>query len=179
MTKKNRNTKSLDYAIGLLRIGLGLILSWSFFDKLLGLGFATCRDPNTNSVDMLCENAWISGGSPTTGFLQFGSSGPFQDFFQSLAGSTFVDWLFMAGLLLIGFSLVLGIGVRVAVVTGSLLMLLMWLALLPLDNHPFLDDHIIYILALNVVLMGNSTQRLGLGKWWSYRPLVKKYSWLR
>lgn len=178
MSKNDGKTKKLGYAIGLLRIGIGLVLSWAFFDKLLGLGYATCRDADSGGVEVLCEKAWVSGGSPTSGFLQFGSSGPFQDLFQSMAGNAAVDWLFMAGLLLIGLSLVVGVGVKVAAVTGSLLMLMMWTALLPTDNHPFIDDHIIYILALGVVLFGNDSQRIGFGRWWSAQPVVKKFSWL-
>jgi thiosulfate dehydrogenase [quinone] large subunit len=63
---------------------MGLIFLWAFFDKLLGLGFAT-----------KAENAWINGGSPTSGFLLHGTKGPFAEFFQSLAGIPTVDWLFM------------------------------------------------------------------------------------
>src|SRR3989344_704828 len=125
------------YAFALLRIAIGLIFLWAFFDKLLGLGFATASD-----------KSWILGNSPTSGFLSNAVHGPFKLFYNYLAGNPVVDWLFMLGLLLIGLSLVLGTFLNIACYSGALLMFLMWSALLPPANHPFLDDHIIYLLAL-------------------------------
>ena len=43
----------------LLRISLGLIFLWVFFDKLFGLGFATLPD-----------KSWLLGNSHTFGFLK-------------------------------------------------------------------------------------------------------------
>ena len=40
------------YALALARISLGLIFLWAFFDKLWGLGFATCRDPHGNDFGL-------------------------------------------------------------------------------------------------------------------------------
>ena len=48
---------------GALRFGMGWIFIWSFLDKLFGLGFPTSP-----------ESAWIAGGSPTFGFLNFGTA---------------------------------------------------------------------------------------------------------
>ena len=67
---------------------MGLIFLWAFIDKVFGLGFATTAD-----------KSWIAGGSPTTGFLQFGVHGPFAGFYHSLSGIPIVDVLFMLGLL--------------------------------------------------------------------------------
>ena len=50
----------------------------------------------------------------------------------------------MLGLLGIGVALILGIGMRVAAVAGALLLVLMWTAVLPPENNPFMDDHLIY-----------------------------------
>ena len=36
--------KKQEYILGLLRISIGLIFLWAFFDKLFGLGFATSFD---------------------------------------------------------------------------------------------------------------------------------------
>jgi thiosulfate dehydrogenase (quinone) large subunit len=156
--------KKEEYVWGSLRIGLGLIFLWAFFDKLLGLGFNTAAD-----------KSWLLGNSPTAGFLQFGVHGPFSTMFNALAGSVLVDWLFMLGLLLIGSSLILGIGVKIASYSGALLLLLMWTALLPPEHHPFLDDHIIYALLLIGLSLVKSGRFLGFGKWWSKQKLVKKY----
>lgn len=145
---------------------MGWLFLWPFLDKLFGLGFAT--EP---------ENAWLAGGSPTQGFLQFGSSGPFSPIFQAIGGNPVVDFLFMAGLLLIGLALLLGIGVKIAGYSGAVLMVLMWLAVLPPEHNPIIDEHIIYMLVLIGLARANSGQWLGLGNWWS--ELVKDRSYLQ
>ncbi|TAL52948.1 MAG: hypothetical protein EPN86_04920 [Nanoarchaeota archaeon] len=151
-------------ALGILRILLGLLLVWAFFDKLFGLGFATTP-----------EKSWLAGGSPTMGFLKNGVHGPFTDFYHSLAGNAVVDWLFMMGLLLIGISLLLGIGVRIASYSGALFFMLMYFALIPPANHPFIDDHIIYAVAVLALGFTNSGRFLGLGEWWEKTALVQKF----
>ncbi len=156
------------YIWGALRIAMGWIFVWAFFDKLIGLGFATTAD-----------NAWIAGGSPTLGFLKFGTGIIFGDFFQSLAGSAIVDWLFMLGLLFVGVALIFGVGVKLAGYVGALIMFLMWLALLPLANNPIIDDHIIYLIILLGFTVVDSSNWLGFGKRWASTNLVKKYKFLR
>jgi thiosulfate dehydrogenase [quinone] large subunit len=135
-----------------LRIAMGWLFLWPFFDKLFGLGFAT--EP---------ANAWIRGGSPTYGFLNFGTSGPLATIFQSLAGNPIVDFLFMMGLLLIGLSLILGIGVRVAGFAGAVLVMLMWLASLPPANNPVMDEHVVYAVLLVGLALVRAGQWFGLG----------------
>jgi thiosulfate dehydrogenase [quinone] large subunit len=171
--KNNNNPRSVAYIWASLRISLGLIFLWAFFDKLFGLGFATCRDAKTDAVSMMCSKAWAEGGSPTLGFLKFGTKGPLAEFYQSLAGNGLVDVLFMSGLLLIGLALVLGIGVRIAAIAGSLLLFMMWTAVLLPENNPILDDHLIYILVLAGIYHANSDQKWGLRNWWVKQPLVK------
>lgn len=166
------------YAWVLLRISLGLIFLWAFFDKLLGLGFSTCRNAETGVVEIMCENAWLSGGSPTFGFLKFAAKGPFALVYNSMAESTLVAWLFMLGLLFIGITLVFGILMKLGTYSGALLMLLMWAALLPPEHHPFLDEHIIYVFILLTLNYIKAGQWFGLGKIWSKTNLVKKYPML-
>lgn len=175
MVKKQTADHSGIYAWALLRITLGAILFWAFLDKLFGLGFATCRDADTNVVTTMCSKAWLSGGSPTGGFLEFGTKGPLAEMYKSMAGNPIIDWLFMLGLLCIGTALILGIGIRVATVTGSLLMAMLWAAALPPANNPVLDEHIIYILILVGLYQTKDRQVWGLGSWWSRQPLVKKH----
>ncbi len=156
-----------DYVFAIARICLGLIFLWAFFDKLLGLGFATTP-----------EKAWLAGGSPTAGFLSNAVHGPFQSFYNSLAGLAIVDWLFMLGLLFIGLALVLGIMINIAAYSGAVLMFSMWTSLLPPANHPFLDEHIIYILLLIGLSRIESGRVLGLGKYWSGLSFIKKHKFL-
>ena len=156
------------YALGFLRLSMGFLFLWAFLDKLFGLGFSTAAD-----------KSWLAGASPTAGFLKNATHGYFASSFQALSGSPVVDWLFMFGLFGLGVSLLLGIGLKIAAYTGSLLMILMWLALFPSSNNPILDDHIIYLFALISFLQLKAGHTLGLGKWWENTSLVKKYPFLQ
>jgi len=150
----------------LLRLTLGWIFLWAFFDKLFGLGFATKSD-----------KSWLLGNSPTTGFLKAAARGPFENFFHSLAGYPLIDYIFMAGLLLIGLSLMLGIMTKIASYSGALMMVLMWSALLPPENNPFLDEHIVYIIVLIGISLDKSVH--GFGNKWNRLKLVKDYPILK
>ncbi len=155
------------YVWGLVRLMLGWTFLWPFLDKTFGLGHETAS-----------AGAWIHGGSPTTGFLK-GSVGPFSGIYHSMAGSSIADWGFMIGLLLIGIALLAGIGVRVAAISGAVLLVLMWSASLPPANNPFMDDHLIsaaVLIGLALVSAGNT---LGLGRWWSTHGLGRDHPWLR
>jgi len=161
------NQIKLESIWAILRISIGWVFFWAFIDKLFGLGFATTT-----------EKAWISGASPTSGFLQFGTRGPWAEFYQGLAGNALVDWLFMVGLLLVGLALILGIGVRIAGYSGALIMLLIYSAAFPPKNNLFMDHHIIYIIILIGCAMTKSGYVLGLGRRWAETRLVKKYPFL-
>ncbi len=156
------------YVLGVTRLAMGWIFLWPFLDKLFGLGRATPA-----------EGAWLDGGSPTAGFLGNATSGPFASAFQSIAGAAWADWLFMAALLGVGVALILGIGVRVAAVAGGALLLLMWAAVLPPANNPFLDDHIIYALVLVILALTSAGRTFGLGQAWERLPLVNRLSILK
>lgn len=125
-----------------LRIVMSLIFLWAFVDKTFGLGFATTPD-----------KAWINGGSPTYGFLTFGTEGPFAEIFRSLAGIGLVDWLFMLGLLGVGLTLLLNRFVVFGAIAGGVMMILMWLATFPPENNPLIDDHIVYIFVLAILAL--------------------------
>jgi thiosulfate dehydrogenase [quinone] large subunit len=164
---------------GILRIGLGWIFLWAFLDKMFALGFSTGRDAETGVVDRFGDAAWLNGGSPTKGFLSFGTKGPLADFYGSFAGAAWADWLFMIGLLGIGLALVLGIGTRIAAVGGSLMLLMMWSAVLAPENNPFMDDHIVYALTLIVLALMGAGRFIGLGRQWEQLTVVKKHGWLK
>jgi len=160
--------KSEKILFALIRIALGWTFLWAFLDKMFGLGFTT-----------LSEKSWVMGGSPTAGFLEFATKGPFAEFFQSLAGNPLIDWLFMLGLLLIGLSLMLGVMVRAASFFGIVLLLLMYLAAMPPEHNPLIDDHIIYSLVLFLSFFIPVGTWLGLGKWWSKTRIVRKFPLLK
>lgn len=174
-------------ALAALRIGFGLTFLWAFFDKLLALGFGTgaITNPDTGAregIDFFAKDqAWLNGGSPTEGFLKFGVpvDNPLHDFFGSFAGAAWADWLFMLGLLGIGTALTFGFGMRIAAATGALLYGLMWIASMPLENNPVIDDHVlgaISVIVLALVLAGDTW---GVGKAWAKTHLVREYPILR
>ena len=167
-------------ALAALRIGFGLTFLWAFFDKLLALGYHTGYDQEGN-LDRFGDAAWINGGSPTEGFLAFGVNpdSPFAGFFNGLAGSAVVDWLFMLGLLGIGLTLTLGIGIRVGAAAGAALYAMMYAAVMVPENNPVLDDHVlgaITVIALALTLAGDTW---GLGKAWANTHLVRRHGYLR
>lgn len=171
-------------ALAALRIGFGLTFLWAFLDKLLALGWATGRsvsEEGVESVDRFGPAAWVNGGSPTEGFLKFGVSENnwFHGIFSSLGGTLFADSLFMLGLLGIGLALTLGIGMRVAGAAGALLYLLMWVASFPLENHPFIDDHVLGAISVIVLALTLAGDTWGFGKPWGRSSLVRKTPVLR
>ncbi|HEX5861047.1 MAG TPA: hypothetical protein VFY58_04345, partial [Nocardioides sp.] len=155
-------------ALGALRIGFGVTFLWAFFDKLLALGYATGVNPETGAVDRFGPDAWINGGSPTFGFLTFGvpEDNPFRSFFNGIAGDAWVNWLFMLALLGIGLALTFGVGMRLAAASGALLYLMMWVASMPLENNPVVDDHLLGALSLVVLATTLAGDTWGLGKAW-------------
>lgn len=178
VTLKGKTAAAGFLALTLARISLGFVFLWAFFDKLLGMGFATCRNAVTDAVNFGCEQAWVQGGSPTEGFLTHATQGPFASWFQDLAGYAWVDWLFMLGLLGIGLSLLAGVALRVGAVAGSVMLLLMWLAALWPANNPAIDDHIVYIFVLVAIAAFARYQKLSCAKWWQRLPFVRKNPWL-
>ena len=155
------------YLGAVVRLALGFVFLWAFFDKVFGWGYATPAG-----------KAWIDGVSPTVGFLKVATYGPLSSWYHALAGSVFVDWLFMIGLLGVGLALMLGVGLRIAGISGAVLLLLMYGALLPPKNNPMIDDHIIYALILILGTMLPVGYPLGLGKWWGKTKLVQKFPFL-
>ncbi|MDQ1681370.1 MAG: thiosulfate dehydrogenase (quinone) large subunit [Frankiaceae bacterium] len=164
----DRRAKSIArYAAATVRILLGFEFLWAFGDKLLGWGKATPT-----------ANAWINGGSPTKGFLAH-VKGPFASTFHSMAGVAVYDWLFMAALLGVGVALLAGIGLRVAAVSATALLAMMWAASLPIASNPFLDQHLVYIAAIIWVAAAGAGRTLGLGGWWDKQAIVKRFGFLR
>ncbi|MFG3698203.1 hypothetical protein ACGF5C_09835 [Micromonospora sp. NPDC047620] len=164
-TTRERATR---YVFAGIRIALGWTFLWAFLDKVFGLGHAT-----------EAKNAWLNGGSPTKGFLTFGAAGPFKGIYNGIAGAAWADVLFMTGLAAIGVALLLGIGMRVAAVAGVVLYVMMWTVVLPPENNPFIDDHLLNAALLVGLALVNAGATLGLGAAWAKLPLVRRLPWLR
>lgn len=156
------------YLLAVLRLAFAWEFLWAFGDKLFGWGFAT---PG--------ERSWLNGGSPTRGFLENSAAGPFESFYRSIAGDGWANWLFMIGLAGIGLALLLGIGMRIAAVSGAVLLVMMWSVALPPETNPFLDEHLLQALMLILLVRLAAGDTLGLGKWWASTNLVRRYPVLR
>lgn len=154
-----------------LRILLGFLFLWAFLDKLFGFGYST-----------KAASAWIHGGSPTEGFLLHSTQGFLAPFYQSIAHSPIIAWLFMLGLLAVGMSFVFGTKVRLASYAGALMLVLMYLAeatWVPGSTNPLVDYHIVYAVAMLAV--GHARYSVSwdfVRNWWVNVPMVKRRPWL-
>lgn len=165
-----RSGVALQTAIAITRILMGFYFLWAFLDKVFGLGFVTAA-----------ENAWINGGSPTKYFLTVvAAESPLAGLFGAIGGLPLVDFLFMAGLLGVGLSLLLGIGVRIGAVAGAAMLFFMYLAEFPLTltgaTNPLIDSHIIDMGIMAVFFFAVVGQRLSFARPW--RALVGERTWL-
>jgi thiosulfate dehydrogenase [quinone] large subunit len=93
-----------------------------------------------------------------------------------MAGQAWADWLFMGGLLGIGVALTAGIAMRIAAASGALLLVFMWMASLPLDNNPFMDDHLVYAMVLVLLAALRAGDTAGLGAQWRTLPVVRDHT---
>jgi thiosulfate dehydrogenase (quinone) large subunit len=170
-------TSTAAKSLAVLRIATGFLFLWAFLDKTFGWHYAT---PSAK--------AWIHGGSPTKGFLSSVQVGPVQSIAHSMAGATWVNWLFMLGLLGIGLALMAGAGVRIAAVSGVLLVAGMWLTTYPLaqtdstgaatsSTNPFVDEHLLEALILIVLALTYAGTTWGFGRIWARLPFVARHRW--
>ncbi|MEO3755347.1 hypothetical protein [Streptomyces sp. B6B3] len=166
-------------ALAVLRIITGSIFLWAFLDKTFGLGYATDA-----------ENAWVEGHSPAEGYLASVATGPLESTFHDWAGQTWVDWVYMLGMLGLGLSLVTGVALRVAALGGTLMMLFLWAGEFPPAQHlsdgspsmstnPLVDQHIVYAGAMIALAVCSAGRVWGLGRVWERLPLVSRHTWLR
>jgi thiosulfate dehydrogenase [quinone] large subunit len=158
--------------LAVLRISIGFIFLWAFVDKTFGLGYSTPR-----------AAAWINGGTPSQGFLKSPAVvGPFKPFFAAIASPT-TDVLFMVGMLAIGLAVILGIGLRISAIVGTVILLFMYLAEWSFgpnaaSTNPVVDYHIIFALSLIVVAVLSAGDAWGLGRSWKRLAVVQNHRWL-
>ncbi len=183
----------LQRVIGALRLLLGFTFLWAFADKAFALGFSTGRilddAGNTVRIDYFGDAAWIHGASPTVGAIGFALKGPFADTVQSVTGfqmtqagptvDPWIDWVFMASMLLIGLGLMTGIMTRLAAFGG-----IAWLAIFYAataiwpEHNPFVDEHVVYSVVLVGLVLANAGRYWGLGKTWQRLDFVKDRRYL-
>ena len=153
-----------------IRVTVGWVFMWAFLDKTFGWFSFEYKEATYGTT---WENAWINGGDPTWGFLTFGTQGTlFESFFMSLAGNLFVTWIFMIGLLGIGLSVILNMGRKIGCISGAIMLFLMWLAALPINHNPIVDDHLVYMF----VMIGlGFTKQFGYDFVPMWNNIVEKY----
>jgi len=175
---ETRPTGMAAKTLAVLRIAFGITFLWAFVDKLLALGFHTGYD-QAGTLDRFGDAAWINGGSPTEGFLAFGAVGPFKGFYNGIAGAAWADTMFMLALLGIGLALTFGFAMRLAAGAGALLYVMMWTVVLPPENNPVIDDHLIGAITLVALALLSAGTTWGLGSRLERTELVRKYPVLR
>ena len=68
---------------------------------------------------------------------------------------------------------------RIAATAGVVLYVMMWTVVLPPENHPVLDDHILGAISMVVLAAYYAGDTWGLGKVWASTKLVKDNPVLR
>ena len=152
-----------EYSLSALRILIGWIMLWPFFDKLLGLGFET---PSGGAL--------IDGVSPSS-YVLYVTDGIFKGLYEALAGNGIADALMMLGLLVLGVTLILGIASKLTTVATSLFMFIMYTLHVPPQDNPIIDYHILLIVALVAIYGLGGYERLSVYDRWKNSALVKRF----
>ena len=139
----------------LLRIAMGWLMFYAGITKVL--------DP-----------AWTS-----VGYLRGAKT--FAPLYQWLALPSNIGWvdaLNTWGLVLLGVSLLLGIGVRFSSTLGAVLMLLYYFPVLafPRVGHGYIvDEHIIYAIVLLFFAAARAGRTFGLDRWCAGLPICRRF----
>ena len=157
----NREKGTLFLAV--LRIAIGWMMLWGFLDKMFGLGFQTT--PGSGVID---------GGSPSS-FVIYVTDGVFKDLFTSMAGNAFVDLLLMAGLLIMGITLIFGFASKLTSIFMTIFLFMMFMLHVPPTDDPIIDYHITWILAIWAIYFLGGYERLSIWKWWKDLGIVKRF----
>ena len=174
----------------LLRIATGWTFLWAFLDKLFGFGVSTCGDTmndagETIAGEVMCDLAFLAGGAPTYGVLEFATeSSKTGDLFSWMApagpfSQSVVDYLFMFGLGAIGLSLLFGFMVRIGAIACVVMYVFMYLAIAVFpENNPIWDDHLLGALVAVGLIFGNAGSTLGVGSAWRKVSFVEPRPYL-
>ena len=127
-----------------------------------GLGIATAP-----------ENSFLAGAPQTEGFLTFvtNPNSPFAFIFNGpdallLQFGILVDIAYMGMLLVGGITLISGIGVRIGGLSTFIFFLSVWLASIPPQYNPFIEEHFLQMWILLFFAISNSGHWLGFGERW-------------
>ena len=56
---------------------------------------------------------------------------------------------------------------------------MMWTVVLPPENNPVIDDHVIYALVLVTLALTSAGRTLGFGRIWERLPVVQRHGFLK
>jgi thiosulfate dehydrogenase (quinone) large subunit len=68
---------------------------------------------------------------------------------------------------------------RIAATAGFVLYLMMWTVVLPPENHPFIDDHILGAISMVVLALTYAGDTWGAGRTWARTNVVRRWPVLR
>ena len=143
---------------------LRITMGWFYFYA----GITKVLDPKWTSA------GYLAGAKTFTGFYTW---------LAQPGIIPYIDFMNKWGLTLLGISLILGLGVRLASLLGALLMALYYLVILdfPYPNaHAFIvDEHIIYIGVLLFFSAVQAGKVWGLYDWCAGLPICAKFPKLR
>lgn len=123
---------------------------WPLLRILLGIQFLI------SGITKMSPN-WSASG-----YLE-ASTGPFREFFISLAGNPLIDFLNVWGLFLIGLSLILGLFIRPASFFAGILMILYFFAHFEQNTmHGPINYHAIYLIIFAIYMSGGAGHAFGL-----------------
>ena len=116
-----------------LRLGLGFLFLWGGYEKMATKWGGLFWPGTTKTM-------------ATAGFLGHAVSGPFATLFNGLSGNPAIEYLVVYGELAIGISLMFGLFSRIGAISGVLMNLLFYLAQLPVQNNPVVNEYVVYML---------------------------------
>ena len=163
--RESTSTRALRYVAAATRISLGWVFLWAFLDKPSPLDSHTGRDSETGIVDRFGDAAWIHGGAADRRIPGLAHQGSVLRHLPELRRCGLGRLAFMLGLPRNrrcthprnrhrpGHRRRGAAGHDVG-------------AVLPPDNNPFMDDHLIYALTLVMLALLGAGKTFGFGKAW-------------
>jgi thiosulfate dehydrogenase [quinone] large subunit len=117
-------------------------------------------------------------GFSSAGYLGNATQGPLTGWFHSLAANAtavdVINGLVVWGEVLIGLALVFGVLTRWAAFWGAVMMFMFYISAFPPENNPFMEYHLVYIVALGILGALGAGRILGLDYFIEKLPLVKR-----
>lgn len=146
------------YAILLLRLAIG----WVLFNA----GVSRIVDPTVAAADV---------------FRTVPPANPFQSIWEAIGQSLawFLGPLVVWGLTIAGAAIIFGAFVRLGAVVAGAILILLWARSLPLGNAVFVDEHVVYIVALFSLCALGAGQIAGLDAYFENHRIVAERPWLR